>query len=165
MKVTALLLTKYQYYKNSSAGKNAKTFTAEHWPLHFFLFEAGVLENLVFYKSTLQALQMWLKTLWELIFGIMDLLRTKETFKASYFYFTNILSAHWKTKKLLQFLFQIFILLTLFSTFSVQVSVQFNPRNYEDLLPASTVVCVFHGIFQNSPISSSSTTLNGCFWN
>ena len=30
MKVTALLLTKYPYYKNSSAGKNAKTFTAEH---------------------------------------------------------------------------------------------------------------------------------------
>ena len=69
MKETALLLTKYQYCKNSSAGKNAKTFTAEHWPLHFFLFEAGVLENLGFYKSTLQALQLWLKTLWELIFG------------------------------------------------------------------------------------------------
>ena len=38
---------------------------------HFFLFEAGVLENLVFHKSTLQTLQIWLKTLWELIFGIV----------------------------------------------------------------------------------------------
>ena len=37
----------------------------------FFLFEAGVLENLVFHKSTLQTLQIWLKTLWELIFGIV----------------------------------------------------------------------------------------------
>ena len=36
---------------------------------HFFPFEAGILENLVLHKSTLQALQMWLKTLWELIFG------------------------------------------------------------------------------------------------
>ena len=32
---------------------------------NFILFEAGVLENLVFHKSTLQALQMWLKTFWE----------------------------------------------------------------------------------------------------
>ena len=71
MKERAFLLIKYQYYKNYSAGKNAKTFTAQHWPLHFFLFEAVVLENLVFYKSTLQALQMWLKTLWGLIFGIV----------------------------------------------------------------------------------------------
>ena len=36
-----------------------------------FLFEAAILEHLVFHKSTLQALQMWLKTLWELIFGIV----------------------------------------------------------------------------------------------
>ena len=36
---------------------------------HFFLFEAGILENLVLHKSTLQALQVWLKTLWELFFG------------------------------------------------------------------------------------------------
>ena len=35
----------------------------------FLLFEGGVLENLVFYKSTLQALQVWLKILWKLIFG------------------------------------------------------------------------------------------------
>ena len=35
---------------------------------HFFLFEAGILENLVLHKSTLQALQMCLKTLWELFF-------------------------------------------------------------------------------------------------
>ena len=38
---------------------------------HFLLFEAGVLENLVFHKSTLQTLQMWLNSLWELIFGIV----------------------------------------------------------------------------------------------
>ena len=38
---------------------------------HFFLFEAGVLEDLLFHKSTLQALQMWLKTLWELSFEIV----------------------------------------------------------------------------------------------
>ena len=30
MKETAFLLIKYQYYENYSAGKNAKTFTAEH---------------------------------------------------------------------------------------------------------------------------------------
>ena len=42
-----------------------------------------------------------------------------------------------KQKKLLRFILQIFKLLTLFSIFSVQVAVQFNPRNYEDLLPAT----------------------------
>ena len=42
-----------------------------------------------------------------------------------------------KQKKLLRFILQIFKLLTLFSIFSVQVAVQFNPRNYKDLLPAT----------------------------
>ena len=42
---------------------------------HFLLFEAGVLENLVFHKSTLQTLQMWLNSLWELIFGIVATLQ------------------------------------------------------------------------------------------
>ena len=40
-----------------------------------------------------------------------------------------------KQKRLIRFILQIFKLLTLFSIFSVQVAVQFNPRNYEDLLP------------------------------
>ena len=42
-----------------------------------------------------------------------------------------------KQKKLLRFILQIFKLLTLFSIFSVQVAVQFDPRNYKDLLPAT----------------------------
>ena len=71
MKETAFLLIKYLYYKILQLVKMRKPLLQNTDCFIFFLFEAGVLENLVFYKSTLQALQMWLKTLWERIFGVV----------------------------------------------------------------------------------------------
>ena len=57
--------------------------------------------------------------------------------------------------------------LILFSIFSVQVAVQFNARNYEDLLPATETehvrVCLSQNFSKFLEQLSSSTTLKGCF--